>query len=150
MSLKTIITNSKNNDFQHLISLLDADLNKRYGELQKQYAIHNKTDFINTVIIIYKDELAVACGGFKKLSIDSIELKRIFVRPENRRQGLSKLVVSELESLSKSAGYKYSFLETGIKQYEAINLYKSIGYKTIENYDPYLGNKNSICMKKEL
>ena len=82
--------------------------------------------------------------------LNAIELKRIFVVKENRGQGLSKIIVNELEKLGKVKGYKYALLETGIKQYEAINLYKNTGYQIIENYEPYIGNTNSVCMKKEL
>jgi GNAT superfamily N-acetyltransferase len=107
-------------------------------------------NYINDVVIIYKNEVAVACGAFKKHNVESIELKRIFVAKENRGQGLSKIIVNELEKLGKVKGYKYALLETGIKQYEAINLYKNTGYQIIENYEPYIGNTNSVCMKKEL
>ena len=131
-------------------SFLDYDLNERYGELQKQYNKHNKVDYINDVVIIYKDEAAVACGAFKAHNIDAMELKRIFVIKENRGQGLSKIIVNELEKLGKIKGYEYALLETGIKQYEAINLYKNTGYQIIENYEPYIGNTNSVCMKKDL
>lgn len=150
MSLKILNVDSTNIDFTNLIELLDEDLNERYGELQKQYNKHNKVDYINDVVIIYKDEVPVACGAFKEYDIDSIELKRIFVKKENRRQGLSKLIISELERLGRDKGYKYALLETGIKQHEAINLYKNTEYKIIENYEPYLGNTNSVCMKKQM
>ncbi|MGN0145470.1 MAG: GNAT family N-acetyltransferase [Clostridium sp.] len=150
MNLKIVNTNSKNNDFKKLIKLLDEDLNERYGELQKQYDKYNKVDYINDVVIIYKDESPVACGAFKEHDTESIELKRIFVKKENRRQGLSKLIINELEELARSKGYKYALLETGKKQHEAINLYRNTGYEIIENYEPYKGNSNSICMKKNL
>lgn len=150
MSLEILHTDSKNIDFIKLIKLLDDNLNERYGQLQKQYNKHNKVDYINDVVIIYKDQVAVACGAFKKQNVKSIELKRIFVAKENRGRGLSKIIVNELEKLGKCKGYKYALLETGIKQYEAINLYKNIGYQIIENYQPYIGNTNSVCMKKEL
>lgn len=150
MNLKIVNTNSENKDFKKLIKLLDDDLNGRYGELQKQYDKYNKVDYINDVVIIYKDELPVACGAFKEHDTESIELKRIFVKKENRRQGLSKLIVSELEKLARSKGYKHAVLETGVKQHEAINLYRNTGYEIIENYEPYKGNSNSICMKKNL
>ncbi|WP_026881116.1 GNAT family N-acetyltransferase [Clostridium akagii] len=150
MSLKILNTDSMNIDFMKLIKLLDDDLNKRYGEIQKQYFKHNKVDYIKEVVIIYIDGVPVACGAFKEHNADSIELKRIFVKKENRRQGLSKLIINELEGLGIMKEYKYSLLETGIKQYEAINLYKNIGYEIIENFEPYMGNNNSVCMKKEL
>ena len=150
MSLKILKTDSKNNDFIKLIKLLDDDLNERYGELQKQYSKHNKVDYIKDVVIIYKDEAPVACGAFKEHNINIIELKRIFVIKENRRQGLSKLIIKELEELAINSGYKHILLETGIKQHEAINMYRNTGYDVIQNYKPYIGNINSVCMKKDL
>lgn len=150
MSLKILNTNSTNIDFDKLTKLLDYDLNERYGELQKQYDKHNKVDHINDVIIIYMDDVPVACGAFKEYNINSIELKRIFVKKENRRQGLSKLIINELEKIGKEKGYRYAVLETGSNQYEAISLYKNNGYEIIGNYGPYVGNENSICMKKDL
>lgn len=150
MNFKILNTDSTNIDFIKLIKLLDDDLNERYGELQKQYDKHNKVDYIDNVVIIYKGDEAVACGAFKEHDISSIELKRIFVTKENRRQGLSKLIINELEKIGRSKGYKYALLETGIKQHEAINLYRNAGYVVIENYEPYVGNTNSVCMRKNL
>jgi GNAT superfamily N-acetyltransferase len=150
MSVKILCTDSTNIDFVELIKLLDKDLNGRYGELQKQYNKHNQVQYIKDVVVVYKDEVPVACGAFKEHNIEEIELKRIFVSKENRGQGLSKIIVSELEKIGRSKGYKYALLETGIKQFEAINLYKNSGYEIIENYEPYIGNANSICMKKQL
>jgi putative acetyltransferase len=150
MDLELLKTNSKSADFIELIQLLDKDLGERYGELQKQYDKHNKVDYINDVIIIYKNKVPVACGAFKEYNNNSAEIKRIFVKKENRQQGLAKLIVRKLEELVKDNGYKYALLETGIKQHEAISLYKNIGYEVIENYEPYVGNTNSVCMKKTL
>lgn len=79
---------------------MDDDLGERYGELQKQYDKHNKTDYIKDVIVTYKDEVPVACGAYKEHDADTIELKRIFVMKENRRQGLSKLIISEIGELT--------------------------------------------------
>lgn len=150
MDLKVVVTDSKNDDFLKLIELLDDDLTERYGELQKQYAKHNKVDYINDVVVIYKNGIAAACGAFREYDADTVELKRIFVLKEQRHQGLAKLIVRKLEELAKSKGYKFALLETGIKQYEAINLYKNNGYEVIQNYGAYAGNSNSVCMKKVL
>lgn len=150
MGIELLKTNSKNTDFIELIKLLDEDLGARYGESQKQYDKYNKVDYINEVIIIYKDKIPVACGAFKKYNNDSAEIKRIFVRKENRHEGLAKLLMSKLEEWAKNEGYKFTILETGKKQHEAINLYKNLGYDVIENYTPYVDNTNSVCMKKTL
>jgi putative acetyltransferase len=47
-------------------------------------------------------------------------------------------------------GYSIARLETGKGQPEAIGLYEKAGYSVIENYGPYIGIENCICMKKEI
>jgi len=44
MGLEIRNTDSKNRDFIELVKLLDKDLEERYGDLQKQYDKHNKSD----------------------------------------------------------------------------------------------------------
>lgn len=97
MDIELLKTNSKNPNFIELIQLLDKDLGERYGELQKQYDKHNKVDYINNVIVIYKNKIPTACGAFKEYNNNSAEIKRIFVKREFRQQGLAKLIVSKLD-----------------------------------------------------
>lgn len=78
----------------------------------------------------------------------SFERKCIFVKRENRQQGIAKMIQAELEHWAEENGNKTSFLETGIKQYEAISFYTNFGYKRIENFGQYLGNANSIFINK--
>lgn len=120
MGLDVFYTDSSNIDFKRLVSQLDIELSNRYGELQKQYNKYNKIEFINDVVIIYKDSLPVACGAFKEYDKDSIELKRIFVLDKFRGNGLSKLIVNELERIARERNYKYSVLETGKRQLDYI------------------------------
>jgi ribosomal protein S18 acetylase RimI-like enzyme len=150
MDIELLITDNKNTDFIELTQLLDEDLWARYGDMQANYDKHNTIDYINEAIIIYKNKIPVACGAFKEYNPDSAEIKRIFVKKENRQQGLAKLIISKIEESIKKHGYKYSILETGQKQQEAISLYKNLGYEIIENYAPYVGDSNSVCMKKVL
>jgi ribosomal protein S18 acetylase RimI-like enzyme len=150
MHLHIVRTDSRNCDFIRLIELLDKELDERYGELQKQYNNYNKVDHIDETVIIYKDGIAVACGAYKVHDKEAVELKRIIVMKEHRNHGLAKLLVNELEKSAKNKGYRYALLETGIKQHEAIKLYKGCGYMETDNFEPYVGNTNSLCMKKTL
>ena len=150
MGIEVIVADRHNGDFISLTDLLDKDLSERYGEQQQQYTKHNQVAPVIDVVIVYKDKLPVACGAFKKHGSDTAEIKRVFVRVEYRGQGLSKLVINKLEEQIQSAGFTYAVLETGIKQPEAIQLYKKCGYEITENYEPYIGNENSICMRKVL
>ncbi|MEL7650106.1 MAG: GNAT family N-acetyltransferase [Sedimentibacter sp.] len=150
MRLRIMDTDYTNLDFLNLTRMLDDDLSERYGIAQKQYDKLNKADNLNKALVIYENDEPVSCGAYKEYNRDTIELKRIFVRKDKRHQGLSRLLISELEQSAKVKGYKNAILETGIKQLEAINLYKSMGYESTDNFGPYIGNTNSVCFSKSL
>jgi len=147
---KVIRINSNNIHFNELIILLDDELNKRYGTVQEMYNEYNSFEFIETVIIAYSNDLPAGCGCFKKYDEQTIEIKRMFIKEEFRGQGLSKLILNELEQWGTQLEYKKAILETGIKQNEAIQLYSKSGYNRIENYGQYAEMPNSVCMMKVL
>jgi GNAT superfamily N-acetyltransferase len=100
------------------------------------------------VVIVYQDEVAVACSCFKKYDKNTIEIKRMFVSPHVRGRKLAQKMLQELESWAQELGYSISVLETLYKQDVAIEMYQKTGYLITENYGPYLDKKESICMKK--
>ncbi|MGQ7945347.1 GNAT family N-acetyltransferase [Flavobacterium sp. WC2509] len=148
--IKVSKTTSENTDFIFLIKTFDAYLWERYPELKKEYWGNNLIEFNTNVCIVYLDKKAVACGCFKKYNTESVELKRMFVLPEARGLGLAQLVIKELEAEAKSQGFKVLILETLYKQIEAINLYQKAGFKIVDNYEPYVGLLNSVCMSKSI
>ena len=142
--------NSKNPDFRSLIYGLDLELNSRYGQLQAEYNKYNKIESINTVVVAYIEGTPVGCGCYKKYDATTVEIKRMFVNKAFRGQGISKMILRELEAWAKEDNYESAILETGVKQTEAIGLYQKSGYNGIENYGQYIGNTNSVCMQKKL
>ena len=149
-SLEIQRCDSTNADFRNLIKSLDAELDERYGNLQKLYDVYNKIEFLETVIVAYEENTPVGCGCFKRADDLNVEMKRVFVRSNCRGKGIASLILKELECWAKEKGFFYSILETGSKQHEAINLYKKKGYEITDNFGQYIGNTNSICMKKTL
>ena len=143
-------TTSENKDFGELITLLDGDLNNRYGTEQTVYDQYNIIEAIDTVVVAYLNNIPAGCGCFKIYDSDTIEIKRMFVKTEMRGKGISKLILKELENWGIEKGYSQAILETRIKQTEAIGLYEKSGYQKIENFGPYVGMPYSICMKKLL
>ena len=150
MEIETRIVDGGHADFAALIALLDLDLSARYGEQQAHYDQFNAVDRIRDVVVVYADGEPVGCGGFKPLGGDTVEIKRVYVRPAYRGLGLARRLMSELERLAAEQGYDAAVLETGSGQPEAIRLYRGLGYTVIPNYGPYVGDDNSICMKKTL
>ncbi len=148
--LTLLRTDSTNEDFVTLVHHLDTDLAIRDGDDHAFYAQFNKIDMIRNAVLAYADGEAIACGAFKPYTTDTAEVKRMFVRPEFRGQGIAGKVLQELESWADELGYKTLVLETGKAQPEAIGLYSKSGYNIIPNYGQYAGIENSVCMQKSL
>ena len=145
---KLIRTNSDNSDFRELVALLDQDLQIRDGDEHSFYAQFNKIDKIRHLVVAYAGGAAVGCGAIKEYEEGVAEIKRMFVRPENRGRGIAGQILTELETWAKELNYSECILETGIKQPEAIRLYQKGGYEKIPSYGQYLNVENSVCMKK--
>ncbi len=143
-------TNANNPDFRNLVTMLDQYLAVMDGEEHAYYAGYNGLDSIPYVIVVYENDKPVGCGAMKEFSTDSVEVKRMFVHPDHRRQGVAKLVLSELEKWANEFGYNSCILETGKRQAEAVALYLSYGYSQVPNYGQYEQMENSICMMKQL
>jgi len=150
MIMKLARTTSENNDFQNLVRLLDADLAVRDGDEHDFYHQFNGIANIKNCVVLFEDDQAVGCGAFKPHESGSVEIKRMFTRPDFRGKGVAVMVLNELESWAKELGYTTSVLETGNKQPEAIALYQKQGYRRIPNYGQYAGVENSLCFQKEL
>ncbi len=88
---KIIRTNSNNIDFQELVKELDADLKIRDGEEHSFFAQFNKIDLINHVIVAYFNDEAVGCGAMKQYDDDTMEVKRMFVKPISRGNGIATI-----------------------------------------------------------
>lgn len=145
-----IKTDSQHPDFIELVKHLDADLAKTDGEEHTFYNQFNKIDLIKHVIVVYENEKPLACGALKEFDSTAMEVKRMYVSPENRGKGIATQVLMELENWAAELGYEKCILETGNRQPDAIALYKKNGYKIIPNYGQYTNVENSVCFEKRL
>lgn len=143
-------TDSSNADFQRLVAELDKDLAIRDGDEHAFFAQFNKTDTIKHVVMASENEIPVGCGALKEYEPGIMEIKRMFVLPEQRGKGIASLVLSELEQWAKELNYSKCILETGYKQFEAVALYKKCRYTVIPNYGQYAGVESSVCFEKSL
>jgi putative acetyltransferase len=143
-------TNPEHLDFRKLIALLDEDLSASNGEDQAFFTQFNKTDAIKHAIVAYIDGNAVGCGAIKEFGEETMEIKRMFVHPEFRRQGIAKKILEQLEIWANELKYETCILETGNKQKEAVTLYQKLGYEVIPNYGQYEKVESSICMQKKI
>ena len=92
----------------------------------------------------------VAAGGWRRLQPGVGEIKRMYVAQRARGRGLSRLMLSRLESTLAADGYERVVLMTGLEQPEAIALYESSGYLPGKSYGAYAGEPRARFYGKEL
>lgn len=93
---------------------------------------------------------AIACGGWRALTNTAAEIKRMYVAPPARGQGLGHLILSALERDTLGRGFSEIFLETGVRNTAALNLYTTSGYKPISAYVPGRNPEINRALKKTL
>ena len=89
----------------------------------------------------------VGCGAIV-LGAEYGELKRMYVRPETRGQGVAKKLLNALESAAQAQGCAVLTLETGPYQHEALALYERHGYQRRGPYGDYPDDPLSVFMQK--
>lgn len=136
--------------FLRLTGELTRELRERYGALQDQYEPHNNVEHAAAVIIAEDNGAPVGCGCFRVVDNTTIEIKRMYVPPTLRGRGIAARILERLETIARSRGFTAAILETGIRQPEAVRLYERHGYRRIENYGPYAGMTESVCMRKDI
>jgi len=99
-------------------------------------------------VVGYLDMAPVAMGGVRRIDGADVEIKRMYVVPDQRGRGLSRVVLAHLESLARELGATRVLLETGQKQPEAMRLYESSGYERVEGFGHYRCEPDSVSYAK--
>jgi GNAT superfamily N-acetyltransferase len=134
----------------HLIEQLSAELGERYGDDggANSYDPHKPLLSGAAFFVARMDGRPVGCGAIRPLEPGVGEVKRMFVLPEARGRGISRLILQKIESVAGEMGYSRLRLETGKRQPEAIALYESTGYRRAPCYGYYAEDPLSVCFEK--
>jgi GNAT superfamily N-acetyltransferase len=98
-------------------------------------------------LVAYVDDAPAACGGWRARETD-VELKRMYVSPAFRGRGLARAILASLERTAVEAGYGRVILESGLRQPEALALYKSAGYEPVPSFGYYADAPESVHLGK--
>ena len=85
--------------------------------------------------LAYVDSQAAGCIGMRKLDEENCEMKRLYVKPEFRRNGLGKILVDKIISDAKEEGYQHILLDTLPFLESALKMYKAYGFYEIPCYN---------------
>lgn len=136
-----------------LTDALEAELKSRYGGQGGSGSEPPPSDFEppeGAFVVAELEGQAVGCGGVCRYDASTAELRRMYVAPDARGNGISRLVLAALELEARELGYRALRLETGSAQPEAIGLYTSAGFERIDCYGPYVDDPLSVCFQKQL
>jgi putative acetyltransferase len=141
---------------QQLIRALNAELEDRYPEDGANFFRLNADEVAEGrggFFIAYLAGEPVGCGAVRRTEPGVAEIKRMYVAPSARGQGVGRLILETLEEEARRLGARRLVLETGPRQPEAITLYERAGFIRIPLYGEYLHTPHpelSVCMAKDL
>ena len=88
--------------------------------------------------------------AFRTIAPGHAEIKRMFVRAEARGNGVGRRLLEALEDAARQRNVERISLETGIRQPEAIGLYRASGYRDCPPFGTYCTDPLSLFMTKRL
>ncbi|MDN5744104.1 MAG: GNAT family N-acetyltransferase [Nocardioidaceae bacterium] len=131
-------------DASSLIQRVQQEYVERYGSPDESRVEAAEFTSPHGVFVVgYLDGAPVATGAWRVSPIralgatSAVEVKRMYVLPQARRRGLSRLLLADLELRAVAAGHDLAVLTTGPLQPEAIALYRAEGYLDIPVFGHY-------------
>lgn len=135
--MEIVLTAKPDEDVRSLVGELNDELGALYPPEQRHglaldaiFAPHIR------FFLARKEGVAVGCGGVA-LFPDFAEVKRMYVRPQLRGQGVADAIMAKLVGVARDAGLAVLRLETGIRSFAAISFYRRSGFRACPAFEPY-------------
>jgi ribosomal protein S18 acetylase RimI-like enzyme len=105
------------------------NFNEELANLPGEYALPTGC----LLLAMYKNEVA-GCVALRRIDKTICEMKRLYVRPQFRRQGIGRTLAEAVIERAKRAGYKQMRLDTAPTMNAARDLYESLEFEEINAY----------------
>ncbi|MFD2673251.1 GNAT family N-acetyltransferase [Marinicrinis sediminis] len=138
-------------EVQRLIQELDRELYEKYPAEEVFVVDHSQAAGKELIYqVAFDGETAIGCGTIQVWQPGEVELKRFYVAPAYRNQGVAARILKMLENEAREQGKHTIKLETGDQQTEAIGFYEKHGFQPIERFGAYADCPSSVCFQKRL
>ncbi|UCF04428.1 MAG: GNAT family N-acetyltransferase [bacterium] len=99
------------------------------------------------ILLARVDGSVAGCVAIRRIDDETCEMKRLYVRPSNRRKGIGRKLAEAAIEYAHTCAYRAIRLDTIDTMVEANALYHSLGFSEIE---PYRYNPIAGASYKEL
>ena len=138
-------------DVLRMIEALDAQMTALYPpESNHLLDVAALSDQAVTFLVVRDGGEAVGCGALRRDPRGWGEVKRMYVRPDQRGRGIGRRVVAALEAMARDARLPLLRLETGIHNLDALALYRRAGFVECEAFGDYRPDPLSVFMEKRV
>jgi putative acetyltransferase len=136
-SLTVTLTAAPNAAVRLLIAELEDVLSAQYPP-ENRHGLPLEAIFQPRVrfFVATLDGAPVGCGGVA-LFEGFAEVKRMYVRPAARGQGVARAVLARIEAETRAASLPVMRLETGDRQTDAVRLYRRYGFTDCPPFGDY-------------
>jgi GNAT superfamily N-acetyltransferase len=117
------------------------ELTRRYGGSEEDQHLHVEELLPPTgaFVVARLEGHPIGGVGLRPISDPTLrlgEIKRLWVRPDQRRRGVGAELMTAIEDRARRIGILRLYLESGFAQPEALELYRASGWEPIEKYPP--------------
>lgn len=136
---------------REMVARVQQEYVVRYGGPDE--AVVDPAEFVPPVglfLVAEVDGVPAGCGAWRVHGHGVAEVKRVYVAPEYRRQGLAQLLMAALERSAAAAGHHSVVLNSGSEQPEALALYAALGYTPTAGYGVYADAPGAVFLGRRL
>jgi ketosteroid isomerase-like protein/GNAT superfamily N-acetyltransferase len=148
--IETALESFHGPDANALRAAFEEELRERYGGGAEPGVKPYVEDCSTFLVVRDVTGRAVGCGALCPLDDGAVELRRMYVRPEDRGRGLGWVILIGLEVEAQDQGFGVVRLETGDFQPEAMALYRAAGYREIPPHGARARGPHSRCFERRL
>ena len=95
------------------------------------------------LLLAWDDDAVAGCMAMRPLTSETCEMKRLYVRPMFRAEGLGRKLAERVIAEARSVGYQRMYLDTLPTMAGAQKLYERLGFKDVPAYrhNPIAGTR---------
>jgi GNAT superfamily N-acetyltransferase len=120
--------------FEEYAASLDFELNFQSFDQELEALPGDYGPPHGCLLLAHHEGAVVGCVASRKIDDGVCEMKRLYVRPDHRAQGLGRLLVEGIIAEARRQGYGRMRLDTVPSMEAARALYASFGFRPIEPY----------------